>query len=103
MKRVFSLIVMLFTTLIISYSGLAFAHGNFSTTITTIKANSQSSKQQVLVKSKAQAAQMAQRRFGGKVLKVKTQDPNYRVKLIQKNGHVISVVVNAKSGNISGR
>lgn len=103
MKLVWSFIVILFVSLNTLYSGLTFAQGGFSATITTIKANSQNAKQQVLVKNKSQAAQMAQRRFGGKVLKVNKQNLDYRVKLIKKNGHVISVVVNAKSGNISGR
>lgn len=101
MKLVLSLIIILFSTFMITCSAPVVAQGNFAASISAIKANQQS-KQQVRVKSSTQAAQVAQRRFGGKVLKVQTQKSGYRVKLIKKNGHIISVFVNAKSGKISG-
>lgn len=56
--------------------------------------------------SAKQAARIVMNRYGGKVLKVKRvgskRNPGYRVKLLKKSGHVISVVVNANSGQISG-
>jgi len=102
MKSVLSLIIILFTTFMIIFSLPAVAQGSFAATVSTIKANQQSSKQ-VRIKSTKQAAQLAQRRFGGKVLKVKSKKSGYKVKLIKKNGHIISVFVNAKSGKINGR
>ncbi|WP_168427277.1 PepSY domain-containing protein [Candidatus Colwellia aromaticivorans] len=103
MKSVLSLIIILVTTFMITFSVPAVAQGNFAATINTMKTNQQTSKQQVRVKSTKQAAQLAQRRFGGKVLKVQSQKSGYRVKLIKKDGHIISVFVDAKSGRISGR
>ncbi len=103
MKLALSLIIILFTTFMFIFSAHAAAQASYAATISTIKANQQSSKQQVRVKSSTQAAQMAQHRFGGKVLKVQTQKTGYRVKLIKKDGHIISVFVDAKSGRISGR
>ena len=103
MKFTLSLISILLITCMIIFSAHAAAQGNFAATISTMKANQQSSKQQVRVKSSKQAAQLAQSRFGGKVLKVQSQKSGYRVKLIKKNGHIIAVSVDAKSGRISGR
>lgn len=102
MKFALSLIIILFTTFTIVFSAHAAAQASYAATISTLKANQQSSKQ-LRVKSTKHAAQMAQRRFGGKVLKVQTQKSGYRVKLIKKDGHIISVFVDAKSGRISGR
>jgi uncharacterized membrane protein YkoI len=102
MKFALSLIIILFTTCIIIFSAQAAAQASYASSISTIKA-SQQSKQQVRVKSSTQAAQLAQRRYGGKVLKVQAQKSGYRVKLIKKDGHIISVFVDAKSGRISGR
>lgn len=85
------------------------AQGSFAP-FTTVKVNQQSgqhsNKQQVPVKNATQAAQIAQRRFGGKVLKVfkvQAKKPGYRVKLIKKNGHIIAVFVDGKTGRISGQ
>ena len=58
--------------------------------------------QHLSVNSSQQAAQMAKGRFGGKVLKVQKQKSGYRVKLIKTDGNIISVVVDAKTGRISG-
>jgi uncharacterized membrane protein YkoI len=53
-----------------------------------------------------QAARIVKNKFGGKVLKVSfigsKSNPGYRVKLLKVNGHVISVHVDAKSGQVSG-
>lgn len=57
------------------------------------------------VKSSQQAAQLVKNRFGGKVLKVsKSKIKNqlsYRVKVVRKDGHVVSVLVNAKTGRLT--
>ncbi len=102
MKLVLPLIIILFTFFTVNFSVHA-AQGNFAATISTMKVSQQSSKQQVRVKSTAQAAQLAKRKFGGKVLKVQSKSAGYRVKLIKKDGHIISVFVNANSGTVSGR
>lgn len=103
MKFALSLLIILFTSFTVSFSAPIAAQGSFAATITTVKVNQQSSKQQVRVKNITQAAQLAKRKFGGKVLKVQSKKSGYRVKLIKKDGHIISVFVNAKSGNVSGR
>ena len=103
MKLALTLIIILFTTFMMIFSAHTVAQGHFAATISTMKANQQSNKQQVRVQNAKQAAQLAQSRFGGKVLKVQSQKSGYRVKLIKKDGHIISVYVDAKSGQISGR
>jgi uncharacterized membrane protein YkoI len=102
MKLVLPLIILLFTALAVNFSALA-AQGNFGASISTMKVNQQSSKPQVRVKNTTQAAQLAKRKFGGKVLKVQPQSAGYKVKLIKNDGHIISVFVNANSGTVSGR
>jgi uncharacterized membrane protein YkoI len=111
MKLGLSLIFILFTAFMVTFSWQVVAQGNFATTISTLKTNQQSvnqqnSQQKLRVKSSNQAAQLAQSRFGGKVLKVlkvQAKKSGYRVKLIKKDGHIIAVFVDAKSGRISGR
>jgi uncharacterized membrane protein YkoI len=103
MKFVLSLIIILLITFMNIFSAQVVARGHFAATISTMKVNQQSSKQQVRVKSSNQAAQMAQSRYGGKVLKVQAKKSGYRVKLIKKDGYIITVFVEAKSGRISGR
>lgn len=109
MKFVLSIILLLFTALTTTLPAHTFAQGSFAT-FTTVKVNQQSgqqsNKQQVPVKNATQAAQIAQRRFGGKVLKVfkvQAKKTGYRVKLIKKNGHIIVVFVDGKTGRISGQ
>lgn len=103
MKLVLSVIIILFTTFMFLFSVHTVAQGSITASISTMKANQQSNKQQLRVKNTRQAAQLAQSRFGGKVLKVQAQKSGYKVKLIKKDGHIISVFVDAKSGRISGR
>jgi len=66
----------------------------------------QKNTQALAVNSPQQAARIVQSRFGGKVLKVSKKKNNnrigYKVKLITKDGHIISVVVDANSGQIQG-
>jgi len=56
--------------------------------------------------SQQQAAQKVKSRYGGKVLKVQSSKVNgqagYKVKLLKKDGHIISVLVDGKSGKIKG-
>jgi len=54
------------------------------------------------VKTSKQAAKIAKSRIGGKVLKVKRSNTSYRVKLIKKDGHIISVLVDARTGKVIG-
>ncbi|MBL4911314.1 MAG: PepSY domain-containing protein [Alteromonadaceae bacterium] len=62
--------------------------------------------QALVIQNPQQAARLVQRRFGGKVLKVsKKKNRNrvaYKVKLIKKDGHIISVLVDAQTGRIQG-
>ncbi|REL26284.1 peptidase M4 [Thalassotalea euphylliae] len=51
--------------------------------------------------SASQAAQKVQSRYGGKVLKVQRSGNGYRVKLIKKDGRIVSVFVDG-SGRIKG-
>jgi len=57
--------------------------------------------------SSQRAAQLAKSRVGGKVLKVQSTKikgkPAYRVKMLKKDGHIVSVVVDAKSGRVKGK
>ena len=59
------------------------------------------------VSSSGQAAQLVKSRLGGKVLKVQRKKINghagYKVKIIKKDGRIISVLVDAESGRIIGR
>lgn len=103
MKFVYSLLLILIIIFAQVFSMKVIAQGSFVSTINTIKVNQQNRKQQVKIKNDKQAAQQAQRRFGGKVLKVQSLQSGYKVKLIKKDGHIISVFVDAKSGRISGR
>ena len=50
--------------------------------------------------SEAQAARIAARASGGKVLKVNRMDGQYRVKVLQPSGHVKNIVIDAKSGKV---
>lgn len=50
---------------------------------------------------KASAAKKAQQKVNGQVLKVDKRKNNYRVKILQKSGRVVSVDVNKKSGQVS--
>ncbi len=79
----------------------ASVHASIAPAKYSVKVN-QHAKQQLRVQSSKQAAQIAQGRYGGKVLKVKKQKSGYRVKLIKKSGHIVSVYVDAKSGSVSG-
>ncbi|KKO46861.1 hypothetical protein WG68_02650 [Arsukibacterium ikkense] len=50
--------------------------------------------------TKEQATQLAQQRYPGKVLKVQTETRHYRVRLIQADGRVITVLVDNRTGRV---
>ncbi|WP_276307695.1 PepSY domain-containing protein [Alteromonas facilis] len=49
---------------------------------------------------KTQAAERARAELKGRVLKVEKRQDNYRVKVLQKSGRVVSVDVDKKSGAV---
>ncbi|GAA0356631.1 hypothetical protein GCM10009092_21080 [Bowmanella denitrificans] len=51
--------------------------------------------------NEAQAAKRAKQQVDGRVLKVEQQKDNYRVKVLQKNGRVVTVDVDKKSGKVT--
>ena len=63
-------------------------------------------RQAFTISNAQQAAQLVKGRFGGKVLKVQrvkvNGNPGYKVKLLKDSGHVVSVKVDAKSGQLTG-
>ncbi|WP_372340946.1 PepSY domain-containing protein [Paraglaciecola sp.] len=58
-------------------------------------------KQTQAPKTKSEAAQQAQQKVNGRVLKVEQNQTTYRVKVLQKSGRVVSVDVDKKSGKVS--
>jgi len=97
-------VLLTFIALIVFFvpNDMASAQGS---TFSPVKKNTKS-KSTLRVYSAQQAAQLVKRRLGGKVLKVNKQTINgnsgYKVKLIKKNGYIVSVLVDAKSGRIIG-
>ena len=53
--------------------------------------------------SKQQAVSVAQQQHPGRVLAVKHSGNAYRVKILNANGEVRTIIVDAKSGNVVGR
>ncbi len=87
--------------LLFSQSTLAYNQGSGVGVTKTTKSSKNNT--QLKIKSSQQAAQLAKSRFGGKVLKVsKKGSAGFRVKLVKKDGHVISVYVDARTGQIRG-
>lgn len=50
--------------------------------------------------SKEIATQLAQQRYPGKVLKVKTEPQKFKVRLMQADGRVVNVVVDGQNGRV---
>ncbi|WP_213994797.1 PepSY domain-containing protein [Arsukibacterium sp.] len=50
--------------------------------------------------TKEQAATLAQQRYPGKILKVQTESHHYRIRLIQADGRVITVLVDNRTGRV---
>lgn len=74
------------------YQAAAFLYADKTTVI----------KQQKRAISAKQAANIVKSRYGGKVLKVSAAGKGYRVKLLKKDGRIISVYVDGVNGKIRG-
>lgn len=57
--------------------------------------------QRLVVNSPDQAVAMAQRQYRGKVLSVQSSGSGYRVKILNNDGQVFSVSVDAATGRVS--
>lgn len=50
--------------------------------------------------SREQAAALAQERFPGKIVKVQTENKQYRIRVLQADGRVVTVLVDGQSGRV---
>jgi uncharacterized membrane protein YkoI len=50
--------------------------------------------------SREQAAALAQKRYPGKILKVQAEKQHYRIRVVQADGRVITVLVDGQSGRV---
>ena len=50
--------------------------------------------------SREQAAALAQQRYPGKIVKVQSDRHNYRIRVVQPDGRVITVLVDGQSGRV---
>ncbi|MCC5451147.1 hypothetical protein LMJ53_05305 [Rheinheimera sp. UJ51] len=50
--------------------------------------------------TKETAAQLAQQRFPGRILKVRAESRQYRVRVMQDDGRVVNVIVDGRSGRV---
>ena len=50
--------------------------------------------------TKETAAQLAQQRFPGRILKVRAESRQYRVRVMQEDGRVVNVIVDGRSGRV---
>lgn len=64
---------------------------------TLAQADDKSDKLQV---SREQAAALAQQRYPGKIVKVQTQKQYYRIRVLQADGRVVTVLVDGQSGRV---
>jgi uncharacterized membrane protein YkoI len=96
MKFALRLIFLFLVTLSVD----AIAQGGFVSGASSSE-HKKKSNAELRIKSSKQAAKVAQSRFGGKVLKIEKKKSGYRVKLI-KNGQIVSVYVDAKTGKLKG-
>ena len=62
--------------------------------------HAQSNAQKSAQLSKAQAAERARQSVKGRVLKVEQSQNTYRVKVLQKSGRVVTVVVDKRTGRV---
>ncbi|MCC5851872.1 MAG: PepSY domain-containing protein [Alkalimonas sp.] len=51
--------------------------------------------------SKEQATELAVQRFPGRVLNVKTESQQYRIRILQRDGRVVTVVVDGRTGRVT--
>ena len=63
--------------------------------------NAKNEQRRLAVNSPDQAVAMVQRQYQGKVLSVQSSGSGYRVKLLNNDGQVFSVSVDAASGRVS--
>lgn len=61
------------------------------------QADDKSDKLQV---SREQAAALAQQRYPGKIVKVQTQKQYYRIRVLQADGRLVTVLVDGQSGRV---
>ena len=50
--------------------------------------------------SREQAAALAQQHYPGKIVKVQSEKHNYRIRVVQSDGRVITVLVDGQSGRV---
>lgn len=50
--------------------------------------------------SREQAAAIAQQRFPGKIVKVQTDKQHYRIRVLQADGRVITVLIDGQTGRV---
>lgn len=50
--------------------------------------------------SREQAASLAQQQYPGKIVKVRVEKKNYRIRVLQDNGRVITVLVDGQTGRV---
>ncbi|MEE2000452.1 PepSY domain-containing protein [Alkalimonas sp. MEB108] len=51
--------------------------------------------------SKEQATELALQRFPGRVLNVKNEQQNYRIRVLQRDGRVVTVIVDGRTGRVT--
>ena len=59
-----------------------------------------STKPEKLPVSREQAVAIAQQKFPGKIVKVQSDKQQYRIRVLQSDGRVITVVVDGQSGRV---
>ena len=50
--------------------------------------------------SREQAAALAQQHYPGKIVKVQVQQQNYRIRVLQADGRVVTVLVDGQTGRV---
>uniref|UniRef100_A0A486XQL4 PepSY domain-containing protein n=1 Tax=Rheinheimera sp. BAL341 TaxID=1708203 RepID=A0A486XQL4_9GAMM len=50
--------------------------------------------------TKEQAAMLAQQRYPGKIVKLKAEQQYYRIRVLQSDGRVITVLVDGRTGRV---
>jgi uncharacterized membrane protein YkoI len=50
--------------------------------------------------SREKAAALAQQRYPGKIVKVQTEQQRYRIRVLQADGRVVTVLVDGQSGRV---
>ncbi|MEE2022927.1 MULTISPECIES: PepSY domain-containing protein [Alkalimonas] len=51
--------------------------------------------------SKEQATELAVQSYPGRVLNVKTEQQNYRIRVLQRDGRVVTLVVDGRTGRVT--